>query len=211
MAITLEIKSRENKKVRELRKVGIIPATMYGPEIGAINIQLDEKSFSKVPFEDHTHLINLQEGTNTHEVLIKNIQRDFLSRRVLNIEFYKVMKGHKLNAKVAFKFIGESKAVKLGADFVVNHKEAHIRCLPRHIPYSIEVDITVLENPEDQIAFEDLKLSDEIELLDPELEIICKAVLAKKDHTIEPVATEAAPAPDAVPTAGAEKKEEAKS
>lgn len=211
MAVTLEIKSRENKKPKVLRKSGIIPATIYGPEIEAMNIQLDEKSFSKVPYADYTHLINLKEANNTHEVLIKNIQRDFLTRKVLNIEFYKVMKDHKLNAKVAFKFIGESKAVKLGADFVVNHKEAHIRCLPRNIPYAIEVDISVLENPEDHITFADLKISDEIEVLDPDLEIICKAVIAKKDHTIEPVATEATPAPDAVPTATAEKKEEAKS
>lgn len=198
MVTTLEIKSRENKKPQAIRREGSIPATMYGPEIDATSIQLNAKEFSRIPFEEYTRLIRLKDSSAEHEVLIKNIQRDFMTREVLNIEFYKVMKGHKLNAKVAFKFVGASEAVKLGADFVVTHKEAHIRCLPRHIPYSIEIDISKLQKPDDHITFADLNINrDEIEILDPAAEIICKAEISKKDHTIETAAPAAAA--DAVP------------
>jgi hypothetical protein len=83
----------------------------------------------------------------------------------------------------------------LGADFVAPYKEVHVRCFPRHIPQFIEVNITSLENPGDTITFANLVVNrEEIEILDPEKEIVCRAETKKADHTIEtvaPVATEA--------------------
>lgn len=210
MAVHLPVNPRDKQKARALRREGIIPATLYGPEIQAKNIQLSAKDFSKVAFEDYTHLIFLKNPDGSEEeALIKNIQRDFVSREILNIEFYKIKRGHKVNMKVALKFVGDSAAVKFGADLVTIHKEAHIRCFPRHIPYFIEVDISKLANPEDHITFADLNINrEEIEILDPGSELICKAETKRKDHTLEPLPTETSADPSAVPTV--EKKDEPK-
>ncbi|MDD9898516.1 MAG: 50S ribosomal protein L25 [Candidatus Melainabacteria bacterium] len=217
MAIELQVKPRENKKARALRREGQVPVTLYGPEIEPINLQLDAKEFSHLPFADYTHLINLkQDGQEDHEVLIKEIQRDYVSRDVQSIQFYKVKRGHKVNTKVTLKFVGVSQAVKLGADLVTVHKEAHVKCLPRHIPYSIEVDISSLAQDGDHITFNDLNVNrEELEILDPAKEVICKAQTKRKDHTIEATpAEEAAPAEGEeaaaeAPAEGEEKKEEA--
>ncbi|MCE2928177.1 MAG: 50S ribosomal protein L25 [Candidatus Caenarcaniphilales bacterium] len=214
MAVHLPVSPREkNSKPRALRRAGFIPATVYGPEIEAKNIQLSAKEFSRVSFEDYSHLMFLQNSDGTEEeALIKNVQKDSLTRAVMNIEFYKVKRGHKVNMKVAIKFVGDSQAVKLGADFVAVHKEAHIRCFPRHIPYFIEVDISKLEKADDHITFADLNINrEEIEIMDPESEIICKAETKRKDHMLEPVETATVDAAN-VPTVEKEKKdkEEAK-
>lgn len=210
MAVELQIKPRDKKNPRALRREGSIPATLYGPDFAATDIQLNAKDFSRVSVEDYNHLIHLKsEANEDHEVLIKNIQRDFVSRAVLNIEFYKIKRGHKVTMKVALKFNGVSNAVRMGADFVPVHKEVHVRCFPRHIPQFIDVDITALEADGDAITFADLVVNrEEIEILDPEKEIVCKAESKRIDHTLEPVA--AAPTADAaaVPTVGGEKKEE---
>lgn len=185
MSVELQIKARENKKPKALRREGTIPATLYGPEIEAKNIQLNAKEFSKVDFADYNRLMTLK-GEEEHEALIRNVQRDFISHEVQNIEFYKIKRGHKVTMKVAFKFIGDSPAVKLGADFVPVHQEAHIKCLPKDIPYFIEVDISSLKESGDHITFADLNIDREvIEILDPNKEIICKAETKKKDHTLE--------------------------
>lgn len=200
MALTLEIKAREEKKPNALRREGIVPATVYGPDMEPASIQLEAKAFSKISFEDHKHLINLVGGPTEYEVLIKNVQKDFLTREVLNIEFYKVMKGHKLNAKVGIKFVGESKAVKLGAELVTIYKEVHVRCLPKDIPNYFEIDVSKLENPDDHITFADINVDRSIiEVLDPAAEIICKAQLSRKSHAVEAPAAAAA----ATPAAGA--------
>jgi large subunit ribosomal protein L25 len=192
MTTEILIKPRENKKPKALRREGQIPATLYGPEIEAQSIQLNAKDFSKVPFEDYNRLITLK-GDQEHEALIKTVQKDFITREVQNIEFYKIKRGHKVTMKVAIKFTGDSPAVKMGADFVPMHQEAHIKCFPRHIPYFIEVNISSLKASGDHITFADLNINrEEIEILDPAQEIICKAESKKKDHTVEPVEAPAA-------------------
>lgn len=213
MVVELAVETRESKKSRALRREGKIPATLYGPDVDPQNLQLSAKDFSKVPVEDYNHMISLKMAAGEHEALIKDIQRNFVTREVENIQFYKIKRGHKVNLKVVLKIVGVSNAVKLGADLVVTHKEAHIRCFPRHIPSNIEVDITALQNDGDHICFSDLKVNrDEIEILDPAHEVICKAQIKKIDHTIEPVApiAEAAPAADAAAAKPDEKKPEAK-
>ncbi len=180
MAVDIKVQKRENKKPRALRAEGTIPATLYGPEIESQNIQLDAKEFSRVNFHDYTHLVNLKADTEEHEALIKKIQRDFVTRDVLNIEFYKVKRGHKVTMKVELKFVGISAAVKTGADLIVVHQEANIRCLPKDIPYSLEVDISKLENVDEFLTFADLQFDREkIELLEPEKEVICKVEIKK--------------------------------
>ncbi len=214
MVVEIAVQTRENKKPRALRREGQIPATIYGPDIEPMDIQLCAKAFSRVPFEEYSHLINIKEGANEHEALIKDIQRDFVTREVQSIQFYKIKRGHKVSMKVAIKTQGESLAVKMGADLVIVHKEAHIRCFPRHIPNVITVDISKLDNDGDHITFADLVINrEEIEILDPEQEIICKVQTKRTDHTIEPVAPVAeAATPEAGAAAAADdkKKEEAK-
>jgi large subunit ribosomal protein L25 len=201
MAVEIKVEKRSNKKAGALRTEGIIPATLYGPEIEPKNIQLNAKEFSRVSHHDYTHLISLKDGTEEHEALIKNIQRDFLTRDVLNIEFYKVKRGHKVTMKVELKFIGVSPAVKLGADLIVIHKEAHIKCFPRHIPYYLEVDISKLVNVGDHITFADMNFDREtIELLEPPKELVCK-VDSKRTNVVETSAPEAPAPADAKPEA----------
>ena len=186
MAVEIKIEKRAtNKKPGVLRAEGNIPATLYGPEIEPQSIQLNAKEFSKVNFHDYTHLIQLNGDGEEHEALIKNIQRDFVTRDVLNIEFYKVKRGHKVTMKVELKFIGVSPAVKIGADLVVIHKEANIKCLPKDIPYFLEVDISTLKENGEYLTFADLNFDREkIELLEPGKEIICKAE-AKRTNVVE--------------------------
>jgi hypothetical protein len=59
MATELKIEKRkENSKPRALRREGLIPATIYGPELeNAIDIQVNGKDFKKVSFKDYKHLI----------------------------------------------------------------------------------------------------------------------------------------------------------
>lgn len=178
MATELKIEKRkEDSKPRALRREGLIPATVYGPELeDAIDIQVAAKDFQKVTFKDYKHLIELKDTDTTHEALIRNVQKDFVTGEILNIEFYKVQKGHKLNTKVALKFVGDSAAAKMGCDIVTQFTDMSVRCLPRDIPEDFIIDLSALKRAGDLIKFGDLDLGDKLELLEPPAEIIVKAV-----------------------------------
>lgn len=192
MVTTLEISKRDkNRKARALRREGKIPATVYGPDTEPLNIELDSKNFHKVPLEDLKRLMELKldSENDSLETIIKNIQKDNLSGEILNVEFYKVKRGHELTTRVPLKFIGNSEAVKMGADLITIHTEANIRCLPRHIPYFLEVNLDALKVSGDHIIFGDIDKNENIIILEPPKEIICKAESKRKDHTIEPEIT----------------------
>jgi len=204
MALTIEIEARDNStKPGALRREGMIPATIYGPNFKSRNVKLNARAFRRVPAKEYTHILKLEEaGAEAVDALIKNVQKNYLNGEVQNIEFYRIDKTRKLNTRVVFEFVGASEAVRNGADLVVAHKEAHIRCLPSQIPDSIQIDITALKTEADHITFADLKLADGIEILDPETEIICKAETRKIDHELV-LAAEAAKAAEAAEAAKA--------
>ncbi len=186
MAVTIEIEARdEQTKPGALRRQGFIPATIYGPNFKSRNIRLNARTFRRISQRDYTHLVRLEEaGAESMDALIKNVQKNFLNGEVQNIEFLRIDKNRKLNTRVAFEFIGVSEAVRAGADLMVAHKEAHIRCLPSQIPEVIQIDISALKTEADHISFADLKLADGIEILDPLTEIVCKAETRKIDHEL---------------------------
>ncbi len=185
--LELNIESREQaSKPRALRRSGYIPATMYGPDFEPTNIQVSAKDFSRVAFDDYNHIFHLKLAGKDHEALIRNIQRDFLTREVLNIEFYKIKSGSKIDTKVTLKFVGVAPAIKLGADFVVLHQSAHIRCLPRDLPDHIEVDVSVLKEFEDQITFDDINIDRaKIEITDLGEDLVCKVEEKRIDTTLD--------------------------
>ncbi|NQY80957.1 MAG: 50S ribosomal protein L25 [Candidatus Caenarcaniphilales bacterium] len=200
MAIELNVEERDVKtKARALRREGFIPATLYGPELDeSISCQVSLKDFKKIAYKDYKHLIDLKTGTDTHEVLIRNIQKDYVSNEIKNIEFYKVKRGHKLTTKVALKFIGESPASKMGADIVTQYTEMTVKCLPRDIPDDVEVSIDTLKKAGDMISFADLPANDKLEIQEPLGEIIIKAVAKRGAIAMEDEeAGEEAPAEEA--------------
>lgn len=178
MTIELNVEVRDLKtKARALRREGFIPATLYGPELSeSLSCQVSLKDFKKIAFKDYKHLIDLKTGTDTHEVLIRNVQKDYVTSEIKNIEFYKVKRGHKLTTKVALKFVGESPAAKMGADIVTQYSEMTVKCLPRDIPDDVEVSIDSLKKAGDMISFADLVANDKLEIQEPLSEIIIKAV-----------------------------------
>lgn len=173
-------------KAKALRREGYIPATIYGPDFESQNIQLSAKDFSKVSFDDYNHIFHLKLANQDHEALIRNIQRNFLTREVLNIEFYKIKSGSKIDTKISLKFTGVAPAVKLGADLLTFHQEAHIRCLPRDLPDFIEVDLSSLKEFDDVISFADLKIDrSKIEVTDLAEDLICKVEEKRVDHSLD--------------------------
>ena len=184
MTVELNIEKRDTKsKPRALRREGIIPATLYGPDLeNSVSCQVELKDFKKIAYKDYKHLIDLKVGDDAHEVLIRSIQKDFVSGEIKNIEFYKVKRGHKLVTKVALEFVGVSPASKMGCDVVTQYNEVTIKCLPRDIPDQIEVSIEALKKAGDMISIADINNSDKFEIQDPAAEVVVKAV-AKRGAT----------------------------
>ena len=77
--------------------------------------------------------------------MIRELQRDPVSRKPLHIDFVRVLMDAKIRVKVPIEVVGVAKGVKTEGgilDFVT--REVEIECLPGNIPAHLPVDVTEL-------------------------------------------------------------------
>jgi large subunit ribosomal protein L25 len=172
MIFDLNVKVRKElkKESDSLRTSGQVPGVIYGPEVDEnINVTVEMNVLEKVYSEGgESSLINLQvEGEKeVREVLIKDMVFDPVIDRAYHVDFYQIKRGEKLDIEPTLEFVGISAAVKaLGGILVKNLDSVEIRCLPRDMISTIEVDLTKLETFEDRILVSDLPLPEGVELL----------------------------------------------
>jgi large subunit ribosomal protein L25 len=160
--IVLEAARREiiGKQVRHMRREGIIPAVIYGPEVDPVAISVDHREVRTVLAQaGGTQLIDLKLGGETIPTLARAVQRDPIRGDILHVDFYRVSMTRKIAADVPVVLVGESAAVEAGMAILIHPLVSlEIQALPADLPAHIEVDITSLAKPGDQRLVRDLVL-----------------------------------------------------
>lgn len=160
VTLALEPRTVHSKKVRALRRQGIIPAVIFGKGLEPVPVQVKAKDFENVYKETHgTSIIDVSLDNKTVQVLAQEIQRDNLSHDVLHIDFLKVDLDRDVTVEVPLVFVGESIAEKEGRGKIGQDATTiSIKCSPKHIPSEIEVDISSIKEKHDVIYASALKL-----------------------------------------------------
>lgn len=160
------------RKVKTLRRDGIIPAHVFGHKVKTIHVQVKASDFGKV-FEKagETGIIDLAVDGEKKPVLVRNIQTHPVSDIPLHVDFYQVNLSEKVAVKVPIEIIGESPAVEKKIGLLLTPlSEVEVEALPADLPENIAVDISGFENISDEIKVKDLKVdTSKIRILvDPE-------------------------------------------
>ncbi len=196
--LSLNVQTRNEKgknACNRIRSAGFIPAVMYSHGT-AQQLQVPSKEFSKM-FKGHISesvLINLvftdKGADNTHQVFIKDYQRDPVTDQIWHLDFYKVTLGEKIHTKVPVEVTGTPKGVRMGGILEIIERELEIECLPREMPEKINVDVTNL-NMGESIHIKDLTIGSSIKFLsDPDRVIVTVLTPHKAVETAEGGAAE---------------------
>ena len=194
------------KKVKNLRKEGIVPANIFGKGLKSKSIQLSAKEFN-VLFKKtgETGIVEVKIKDQTYSVLIHNVQKDPISDKIVHVDFHKVNLKEKIIANVPVKMIGESPAEKSGLGLILQTtNEIEIESLPSDIPHDIEVDISALSEIGQTIQVKDLKIDKEKVNVKNDLE---EVIISVQSPEMKEVTEEETPTPEEV-EATAEKGEE---
>jgi len=220
---TIEAQKREmtGKKVKRLRQMGIMPASVYWNDFKSITIQMDAKE-ANLMFEEHgeSGLIDLQIEKETFPVLFKNPQFHPVTGEMIHVDLYKVNLKEKTTVEVPIEIVGESASAKMGNVLINVIDSVEVEALPTDLPENFVVDISKLATLEDMITVADLEYDKEIMTIvtDPE-QVIVKTEEPKEEEivmeeTLPEVEGEAEKAEEGEEEAGAseqsEKKEEEK-
>jgi len=163
------------KKVKKLRREGILPANVYGKDIKSVSVQVAQKEFSEVfKKAGETGLVDLELEGKTLPVLIHNVQSDYLGNP-LHADFYQVNLKEKVKAMVPIVITGEPKAVvdKVGLLMQIL-SEVEVEALPEDLPENIEVNVEALAQVDDQITIGELKTPKGVSILSDPTQVVVK-------------------------------------
>lgn len=164
--LNLNAQIRNNEeKLSEVRAAKMIPAVVYWKHQEPIAIKIDNSEFIKLfRISGESHIISLNIGKKSIEVLVHDIQREPVNGDFQHIDFFAITKGEKVHTKIHLSFVGTSKAVKEGAILEEHIKELDVKVLPKDLVDSFEVDLSKLVEMGDVIRVSDLGISSKFEL-----------------------------------------------
>jgi large subunit ribosomal protein L25 len=187
--LTLPVEKREKTgvSVPVLRRTGFIPAVVYGASQESMPITVSARAFEKVLREaGEATIVSLAGLGAPLPTLIHEVDLDPLTNQPRHVDFYAVTKGKKVQVAIPLVFIGESPAVKAGANLVKVLHELEVKADPMNLPHDITVDLSVLVAVGNKIHAKDIILPAGIELaVEPEETIaLAQEVMEEKVEVV---------------------------
>ena len=195
-----EVRNVVGRKVSQLRKVGLIPANIFGKKIKsqAVSVKLTD-FLTAYKTAGATSLIDLEVAGEKRPVLVANVQIHPVLDTPVHVDFHQVDLKEKVTANVTIEMTGESPAEKLSLGTVVQYvDEIEVVALPTDLPDKLVVDISKLTEVDQAIYVKDLELdTKKVEVKVSPDEIVFKVEPPQKEEVV------VAPVAETVPVEGA--------
>src|SRR5271169_5933688 len=198
--IVVEVEKRlttGKNAANRLRAQDQIPAVLYGggKDMETWSLQVPRRTLANLLNKGlHSNAIfklSLKGTSQTRHVMIRDLALDPVSRKMLHVDFVRVLLDRKLRVKSEVEIEGVPNGVKNSGGIlnIVTHS-IHIECLPADIPESVKVDVSSMDM-HDSLRVSDLKLVDKIRVLENADRVIAHVGVPKAEEVAAPAAAEA--------------------
>lgn len=163
--LSLDLRDAQGKKVKQLRRDGIVPAIVYGPGIEPVNTQAAANVMEKVVRDAGKHTpVHLTVDGKKHIAMIKDVDIEPVKAKIRHVSFHAVNQNEPVNAEVPIRLIGEGESEAERAGLIVLQALDHIevRALPLDLPDVLEVSIANLKEAGEQITLGDIVLPENV-------------------------------------------------
>ena len=169
---TLPARIRQNKgkgAARKLRKNNRIPATFYGPDASPLMLAVDYPELERILKKssgEHMILglkIESDNGTETKQVMLKELQIDPIKDTYIHADFYEISMDREITVDIPIHLINTPIGVPLGGVLQQIRREVTITCLPDKLIEHVDVDVSELDIG-GSVHIEDILLSDDLKI-----------------------------------------------
>jgi len=190
-AVEIELNPRElmGKKVGRLRRAGIVPVHLYGPGMESLALQCNASQLIRVlataggatPIH-----ITIQGEPGNHLAFAREIQWDPKRDDLLHVDLLAADVSRPVTAQVPIVLIGESAGARTVSGTVMHQlRTVDIQALPLEMPSAIELDISVMEEPDSVIRVSDLLIPENATLLSDVEELVVRIELPRVEVEVE--------------------------
>jgi large subunit ribosomal protein L25 len=159
---------------KKLRKNNQIPATFYGPSREPLKLAMDYPELEGLIKRSGGENIILdlkvksEDGTQTWNVILKDLQIDPIRDTYLHADFYEISMDKEITVNVPIHLINTPAGVEEEGGILQHvRRELSVSCLPDKLIEALEVDVSQLEIG-DSVHIRDLVLPEGIKSLDEE-------------------------------------------
>ena len=181
---------RGKNDARRARREGLVPVTVYGggaETISAVAPLRELAAILRTEAGRNTIFTIEVEGVGVSEVMFHDRQIDPVRGRLIHADLTRLVKGQKIEVTVPLHLVGEPFGVKEKQGVLEQIiREIDVRCEPRDIPDSIDVDVTNLD-VHDVLHVSDIQVPANVEILEDAETVIATIGIVKEE--------EVAPAP----------------
>lgn len=169
--ITLKVQERtlHGKKVQQLRREGIVPVVVYGPGMEPKSVQAPYNELEKVVKAAGKHTpVHLTLDDKKRIAMVKEISINPARNNIDHVAFHAVRQNKPIEAEVPVRLVGEgeSEAEKAGLIILQNIDTLEVKALPLEMPDALEVDIRHLKEAGERVLVGDIKLPENVELVE---------------------------------------------
>ena len=187
LTLTLEPRTVLGKKVKSLRKAGIIPVHIYGQGIESQALQCEGKTLYRVLAQSGMNTpisLTIPGQKDQRLTFVREIQWDPLRGDMLHVDFLHVDVANEITASIPIVLTGDSPAVRVvaGASVVQLLRELEVRALPLDIPSEIAVSLELIEDVGDVIRVADASIPDNVILTTDQDELIARLEIAREEE-----------------------------
>ena len=191
LTVSLDPRSLVGKKVKNLRKAGIIPVHLYGQGVDSQALQCEAKTLYRLLSEAgmNTPITVTVPGQEEPKLtFIREIQWDPVRGELLHVDFLNVDVANEITTLVPISLTGDAPAVHTTPDATVVQllREVEVRALPLDVPSEIPVDLGLIVEPGDVIRLSNVSLPDRVAFLTDPDEVIARIEIAQAEVPEEP-------------------------
>jgi large subunit ribosomal protein L25 len=216
MAVKIKMSGRAGTgkgTCRKLRAKGVAPAVFYGPEFkenvtGAVDLREISRVANAPNWETNMIDLELPDG-RVEMALLREIQRHALTRNILHVDFYQLVKGRKVKVAVPVRLLNKdtSPGVKMGGVLEQPLRDIEMMVLPREIPAEIVIDAAKMQLGDERFVRE-LQMPESAELVTSEDAVV---VMIARPRSISEAAEPVDETPAEVEVVGKGKRREEES
>jgi len=132
------------KATRQIRSQDLVPGVIYGGE-KEINFAAPRLAFKPLVYTSSFQLIDINIDGQSYKCILKDLQFDKVSDRLIHVDFLELTEGRKVIASIPLHFVGSPVGVKEGGKLNIKMKALKIKTFPKYLMEQIEVNIDHLE------------------------------------------------------------------
>lgn len=190
LILMAEPREIHGKKVKRLRREGLVPGVVYGPVIDeTISVSVNEREFRKFYMaHGHSTIFTLTWDGGSQPVLIREVQVEPVRQDMLHIDFFAPNMTVTLRQSVPVSLHGAAEEVEAGG--VLQHvlNEIEVEALPSDLPSEIHVDISGLTSVGDSLHVRDIQAPENVTIItDPDTTVASVILQVVEEEPTEEV------------------------